>query len=190
MSSTSTAFSATSQPFKLSIQCHWCSREGHRKSQCNIKARACAQAQESAQKLQKKAQSAQNGQNMQSNASCSRNCRNCANKAQEDSEDAPSPPACGEVSSVTEFAGNASTPTHSASPSFSTPLQLDSNFYWLVDMGATSHMTPHCHWFKSYASCHIPIRLADNSVIYSAGMGSVVFEPILSGKTARLVEFL
>jgi hypothetical protein len=44
--STSTAFSATSQSFKSSIQCHWCSREGHIESQCNTKARARAQAQE------------------------------------------------------------------------------------------------------------------------------------------------
>jgi hypothetical protein len=154
----STAFSATSQSFKSSIQCHWCSREGHIESQCNTKAQACAQAQESAQKSQENTQSTQNGQNMQNNGNCSRNRQNHANKAQEDSEDTLSPPASREVSKVTEFAGNASTLTHSASPSSSTPLQLDSDFYWLADMGTMSHMTPHHHWFKSYTVIVTPAR--------------------------------
>ncbi|EKM73426.1 hypothetical protein AGABI1DRAFT_134795 [Agaricus bisporus var. burnettii JB137-S8] len=89
---------------------------------------------------------------------------------------------------VTEFAGNASTPYPSPSPSPSTPLQLDADFHWLADTGATSHMTPHRHWFRSYTSHKIPIRLADNSIVYSSGVGSVVFEPVVNGKVVRAVE--
>ncbi|EKM73418.1 hypothetical protein AGABI1DRAFT_134809 [Agaricus bisporus var. burnettii JB137-S8] len=49
-------------------------------------------------------------------------------------------------------------------------------------------MTPHRHWFKSYTSHKIPIRLADNSIVYSSGVGSVVFEPVVNGKVVRAVE--
>ena len=50
-------------------------------------------------------------------------------------------------------------------------------------------MTPHRHWFKSYTHCRTPIRLANNIVIYSAGVGNVVFEPIVNGKQVGAVEF-
>jgi hypothetical protein len=35
----------------------------------------------------------------------------------------------------------------------------------------------------------IPIRLADNSIIYSSGVGSVVFKPVIGGKASQPVEF-
>ena len=50
-------------------------------------------------------------------------------------------------------------------------------------------MTPHRHWFRSYAPLQTPIRLADGKVIYSAGVGTVVFEPVISGRSQRAVEF-
>ncbi|KAF7768485.1 hypothetical protein Agabi119p4_7728 [Agaricus bisporus var. burnettii] len=87
--------------------------------------------------------------------------------------------------------GAYSSPSSSASSSSppSSPLQLDADFFWLADTGATSHMTPHRHWFKSYSPHRIPIRLADNSTVYSAGVGSVVFQPVVNGKETRAVEF-
>ncbi|KAF7776742.1 hypothetical protein Agabi119p4_5135 [Agaricus bisporus var. burnettii] len=111
-----------------------------------------------------------------------------ANKAQEESGSSSSTQTPEKAQRVTEFAGNASTPYPSPSPSPSTPLQLDADFHWLADTGATSHMTPHRHWFKSYTSHKIPIRLADNSIVYSSGVGSVVFEPVVNGKVVRAVE--
>jgi len=50
-------------------------------------------------------------------------------------------------------------------------------------------MTPYCHWFKSYTSCRTPVCLANNTVIYSAGVGNIVFEPIVNGKLVWAVEF-
>ena len=71
-------------------------------------------------------------------------------------------------SSIQEFAGNASTsfldPSHLLSP-----LQPDAYSSWTPDTGATSHMTPHHHWLHNYTPCRIPIHLADNRVVYSAG---------------------
>jgi hypothetical protein len=118
--------------------------------------------------------------------------RNQANKAQDSSNDSTSStltPCSEKAQRVTEFAGNASAPSPSSAHLLSTPLQLDADFHWLADTGATSHMTPHRHWFKSYSSHHIPICLADNLVVYSSGVGSVVFQPIVKGKTARAVKF-
>ncbi|CDO77982.1 hypothetical protein BN946_scf184811.g3 [Trametes cinnabarina] len=42
---------------------------------------------------------------------------------------------------------------------------------------ASAHMTPHRHWFRSYSPHVIPIRLANSHIVYSAGLGSVVFQP-------------
>src|SRR6266540_5473180 len=61
---------------------------------------------------------------------------------------------------------------------------------WLADTGATSHMTPHRHWVRNYSPLHIPIRLADNSIVYSSGVGTVVFNPVMmDGKPLQPVEF-
>ena len=50
-------------------------------------------------------------------------------------------------------------------------------------------MTPHHFWLRDYAPLRVPIRLADNTVIYSKGVGNVVFNPVISGRVARPVEF-
>ena len=60
---------------------------------------------------------------------------------------------------------------------------------WNPDTGATSHMTPHRHWFHTYTPMCVPIRLADNTIIYSAGVGATRFEPVLDGKKGRVIEF-
>jgi len=81
-----------------------------------------------------------------------------------------------------EFAGNASAPSISPSP-------IPPNFDWLADTGATSHITPH-HWVQNYSPLRIPIRLADNSIVYSSGVGTVVFNPVMmDGKHSQPVEF-
>ena len=49
-------------------------------------------------------------------------------------------------------------------------------------------MTPHRNWIRDYTPYRVPIRLADNSVVYSEGVGSVLFQPIIDGKIARDIE--
>ena len=87
-----------------------------------------------------------------------------------------------------EFARNASTrlPDHS-DPSL--PIQPQADFDWIVDSGATCHMTPHQNWVHNYTPHHTPVRLADNSIIYSAGIGTVIFHPVVNGKKVRPLEF-
>ncbi|KIJ69559.1 hypothetical protein HYDPIDRAFT_55055, partial [Hydnomerulius pinastri MD-312] len=47
-------------------------------------------------------------------------------------------------------------------------------------------MTPHRHWMRNYAPKRVPIRLADHTVVYSAGSGSVVFNPVVRGRPSSL----
>lgn len=50
-------------------------------------------------------------------------------------------------------------------------------------------MTPHRGWLRNYTPCKIPVRLANHTVIFSAGVGSVVFAPEVRGEVVRSVEF-
>ena len=38
-------------------------------------------------------------------------------------------------------------------------------------------MTPHHHWFKELKPHKVLIELTDNSVVYSEGIGTVIFRP-------------
>ena len=53
---------------------------------------------------------------------------------------------------------------------------------WNEDTGATSHMTPHRHWFRTYTPFGTPVRLANGQLIHSTGVGTVQFEPVINGK--------
>jgi len=59
---------------------------------------------------------------------------------------------------------------------------------WIADTGTTVHMTLNHHWFKSYKPCQIPVHLADNNVIYAAGMGLVVFILVKYENALRQIE--
>jgi hypothetical protein len=61
---------------------------------------------------------------------------------------------------------------------------------WNTDTGMSRNMTPHHVWFKMYTPHVVPIRLADDSCIYSEGVGLVVFWPKdKDGKEMDPVEF-
>jgi transposase InsO family protein len=49
--------------------------------------------------------------------------------------------------------------------------------HWIADTGATSHMTPHCSWFTSYCPHIVPIRVTNNTIVYSTGVGNVILAP-------------
>jgi hypothetical protein len=77
----------------------------------------------------------------------------------------------------------------SASPLHALSLQPSAYTCWNADTGASSHMTPHRHWLRNYKPYHIEIKLADGKSIYSEGVGSVQFEPMIDGKVGPAVEF-
>jgi hypothetical protein len=82
-----------------------------------------------------------------------------------------------------ESAGNASLVSSSSTS------QNTHNNDWNADTGASSHMSPHREWFLNYKSHCVPIRLADHTLIYSAGIGDVEFRPIFKGQEKRPVIF-
>jgi len=84
------------------------------------------------------------------------------------------------ANAVTEFAGEASS-SNSLSPD-------PADQFWIPDSGATSDMTSHKEWIVDYIPLRLHIRFGDNSVVYSAGVGKVWFEPLLSGHPAQLVS--
>ena len=45
------------------------------------------------------------------------------------------------------------------------------------------------HWLHNYTPCYIFIHLADNRVVYSAGVRSVVFQPKVESKVLHSVKF-
>jgi len=69
------------------------------------------------------------------------------------------------------------------------PLSHQANYDWNADSGATSHMTPHKHWIRNYKPLYIPIRLANNTIIYSAGVGNILFRPFIKGKETQSLLF-
>jgi transposase InsO family protein len=85
---------------------------------------------------------------------------------------------------VTEYAGKASAVSNSEANFTSSNV-----YYWNTDTGATSHMTPHRHWIRNYTHYRVPIKLADNRIIYSEGVGTVVFRSILNKSTYKDIEF-
>jgi hypothetical protein len=56
-------------------------------------------------------------------------------------------------------------------------LGTHANAHWIADSGATSHMSTQCHWFKTLKPHIVPIRIANNAIVYSKGIGSIVMEP-------------
>ncbi len=90
-----------------------------------------------------------------------------------------------ETSGVTEFAGNASL----RSSDLAGAQSQSKSDYWNADTGATSLMTPNRHYVSNYTPKRIPVRLADDSIIYSAGVGSVQFQPEIGGRKSKVVEF-
>jgi transposase InsO family protein len=87
------------------------------------------------------------------------------------------------AAAVTEFAGKASAVSENEANSTSPNIH-----HWNTDTGATSHMTPHRKWIRNYTPYKVPIRLADSRIIYSEGVGTVVFRPIINGQISRDVE--
>jgi len=90
------------------------------------------------------------------------------------------------ASTIQESAGKASIYTLDQ---LDDPLSHQANYDWNADSGATSHMTPHKHWIRNYKPLYIPIRLANNTIIYSAGVGNILFRPFIKGKETQSLLF-
>ncbi|KAI5117634.1 hypothetical protein M0805_006743 [Coniferiporia weirii] len=145
------------------ITCYYCGKEGHGDRSCLLK-------KEDSDRCKKQV----SGE------------AKAASTAHTEPASAPATASTAVDAQVVHFAGNAS--THDFSNPH-TPLISDASADWITDTGATCHMTPHRHWFFSYSSQRTPVKLANNSVIHSAGIGNVRFQSVVNGKPGRLLEF-
>jgi len=60
---------------------------------------------------------------------------------------------------------------------------------WNTDTGCSTTMTGVREHFKTYMPYRVPIQLADGHVVYSAGVGSVEFVPVVNGSDAAPFTF-
>src|ERR1700759_2284299 len=90
---------------------------------------------------------------------------------------------------ASSFPSGESAGSANAASSRSPTSRQRSDTLWNADTGATSHMTPHRHWFVSYEPFQTPIRLADGKLIYSAGIGAVDFVPLVDGVVQHPIRF-
>lgn len=157
------AFAPQSNP---SLTCAFCSLPGHAEATCMRYARAKDTASKEAQEKRKQRAKGRSGG---SAAAASTPPSAAAAVAQE--------AAAFASSGATESAGKASVRPLTSSPS---PEPVSDR--WTADSGATAHMTPHRGWLRNYTPCKIPVRLANHTVIFSAGVGSVVFAPEVRGE--------
>ena len=77
----------------------------------------------------------------------------------------------------------------SASALFSTASPDAHISSWNADTGTSAHMTFNRHWIHHMMPHRIPIRLADGSVVYSEGIGTVQFAPVVNGQEMAPLEF-
>ena len=83
---------------------------------------------------------------------------------------------------ATQAAKLASPPCHQNSRSCT-------DLTWNADSGATAHMTPHREWIRNMEPCRVPVRLANDDVIWATGRGTVIFSPLIDGKPSESVVF-
>jgi len=71
----------------------------------------------------------------------------------------------------------------------SSVIQSQSHSSWNADTGASAHMTFNHHWMHHMKPYRTPIHLADGSVLYSEGIGSVRFISEVNGRKMGPLEF-
>ena len=82
-----------------------------------------------------------------------------------------------EPSLTAEYTGNASL----LSPD--SPASADT--HWVADTGASCHMTSHREWLTGFSESEVIVELADGSVIYGTGRGTISFIPYINGYATR-----
>lgn len=137
----------------MNATCNFCSLPGHSQSACH---RYRAVQQQAAQDAKERAQE-------------QRKFRPRGGKGNANTASGQEPAAA--ASAVQEFAGKASLHFNL----IYTPSQCTADMLWTADTGATSHMTPHKHWLRDYKPLSILIHLANNHIMHSASVGTLLF---------------
>jgi hypothetical protein len=163
---------ATTPSLSSATTCAFCKRPGHSIDNCYKYKDAQRKAEEEVKEARKKHQGGQKEKKLTQQAKQ-------AETSETDKEQA---------SNVGDITDNASTLfVDYTSPT--SALKVSASSDWTADTGATSHMTPHRHWFSTYQPHRIPVYVANGQVLYSSGIGSVRFQPVVNGLEKRLLEF-
>ena len=126
------------------LPCTFCGRSNHSEDQCFSKGDASAKAKERAsQRMQHRSNRAQHKQDASEAPS--------ASIASSGTQDSPQQSAG--AATVSAGCTSALLSASDRSSWLSTPAATS----WNTDTGASAHMTPHRHWFRSYSPHTIPI---------------------------------
>ncbi|KZT30332.1 hypothetical protein NEOLEDRAFT_1048066, partial [Neolentinus lepideus HHB14362 ss-1] len=156
------------------IRCSFCDWEGHTEASCKFRKNAAkTQKAKTADHCQERRGGKKKAQNVKEVL------KDNTQNVQEASEDVEA------SANIAEYAGKAIVALSALDRSSWLSSLAAAN--WNTDRGATSHMTPHRHWFTSYSPHIIPVCLANDTIIYTAGMGSVMFEPVLGESKVPVV---
>ena len=101
--------------------------------------------------------------------------------------DASSTASTSAAAARVESAGQASAFT--SSPALKEWLQSKAAANFNTDTGASLHMTPRRDWFVTYSPHRVPVRLANGAIVYSAGIGSVEYQPVDGEKALMPIVF-
>jgi hypothetical protein len=138
-----------------SVECTFCKATGHTYNQCFVCKRTAdaAKAKTKERKEERKAKHHGGG--------------NCAAAAAAllSSSAAPKAPTVKELAA-------------SASLCLAGMHNMHADAHWIADLGATYHMSTQHHWFKTLELHIVPICIANNAIVYSKGIGSVILEPL------------
>ncbi|KAL7280846.1 LOW QUALITY PROTEIN: hypothetical protein ACG7TL_005790 [Trametes sanguinea] len=145
------------------LSCTFCGRSGHSEDQCFAKRDASTKAKEKAAQRTQYQRSGK-GKRKETASEASKDAKDASDTAQESAG----------AATVSAGCASALLSTSDRASWLSSPAATN----WNTDTGASAHMTPHRHWFRSYSPHVIPIRLANSHIVYSAGLGSVVFQPV------------
>ncbi|CDO76911.1 hypothetical protein BN946_scf184594.g18, partial [Trametes cinnabarina] len=144
------------------LSCMFCGRSGHSEDQCFAKRDASTKVKEKAAQRTQYQRSGK-GKRKETASEASKDAKDASDTAQESAG----------AATVSAGCASALLSTSDRASWLSSPAAAN----WNTDTGASAHMTPHRHWFRSYSPHVIPIRLANSHIVYSAGLGSVVFQP-------------
>jgi hypothetical protein len=139
-----------------SIECTFCEAAGHTQDQCF----ACKHAADTA-----KAKTKERKEEHKAKHHGGGNCAVAATASLLLSSAAPKAPAVKELAASASLCLAGTHNTHA-------------DAHWIADLGATSHMSTQRHWFKTLEPHIVPIRIANNAIVYSKGIGPVVLEPL------------
>jgi len=82
-------------------------------------------------------------------------------------------------------ASQAESTSQPASASHATTATVAASKYWIMDSGASHHMTSHRDWFQTYYPFQtpLPIELGNNAVIHAQGKGTIKMQLDVYGKS-------